>query len=119
VRNIVVADLIMSLDNMIAIGAAAHGSVALIVFGLLLSVPLIIGGATLLIGLLSRFPILVWGGAALLGWIAGDLIVSDPGWRSVTGAWPKIMADYGGGAIGALLVLAIGGSLRLRRNPSG
>ncbi|HLH12236.1 MAG TPA: TerC family protein [Methylovirgula sp.] len=74
VRLIVIADAVMSLDNMVAVAAAAKGSILLILFGLALSIPLIIFGATLLVGLLSRFPILVWAGAALLGYIGGDLI---------------------------------------------
>lgn len=74
VRLIVVADAVMSLDNIVAIAAAAKGSVSLVIFGLTLSVPLIIFGSTLLISLFARFPILVWAGAALLGCIGGELI---------------------------------------------
>jgi YjbE family integral membrane protein len=79
VQTVVVADLVMSLDNVLAIAAAAKGSWSLIVIGLAISVPLIVFGATLVMFLLNRFPALVWAGAALLGWIAGELIVSDPG----------------------------------------
>jgi len=78
VRTIAIADGIMSLDNVIAIAAAAKEDIVLIIFGLLLSIPLIIFGSALVLKLLNRFPILVWVGAALLGWIAGDLIGSDP-----------------------------------------
>lgn len=74
VQVIVIADAVMSLDNIVAIAAAAKGSIVLILFGLALSIPLIIFGATLLVGLLTRFPILVWAGAALLGFIGGELI---------------------------------------------
>lgn len=74
VRAIVVADAIMSLDNIVAIAAAAKGSVLLVVFGLALSVPLIVFGSTLLIGLFARFPLLVLAGAALIGFIGGELI---------------------------------------------
>lgn len=77
VRLIVVADIVMSLDNVIAIAAAADGSITLLVFGLLVSIPLIIAGATLIIAVLDRLPILVWAGAALLGWIAGHVIATD------------------------------------------
>jgi YjbE family integral membrane protein len=78
VKTIAIADVVMSLDNVLAIAAAAKGNNALIILGLLISVPMIIGGATILTAVLQRFPILVWAGAALLGWIAGELIVTDP-----------------------------------------
>jgi YjbE family integral membrane protein len=74
VQVIVIADAVMSLDNIVAIAAAAKGSIILILFGLALSVPLIIFGATLLVGLLTRLPVLIWAGAALLGFIGGELI---------------------------------------------
>lgn len=79
VRLIVVADLVMSLDNVIAIAAAADGSVSLLIFGLIVSIPLIIAGAALIMAALDRLPILVWAGAALLGWIAGHVIATDIG----------------------------------------
>ncbi len=78
IRVIAIADAVMSLDNMIAVAAAAKGSKLLILFGLALSIPLLVFGSTLVLTLLNRFPILVWAGAALLGWIAGDLIGADP-----------------------------------------
>lgn len=78
VRTVAIADVVMSLDNVLAIAAAARGHVGLIIFGLLISIPLIVAGATLIMGLLTRFPILVWAGAALLGWIAGELLFEEP-----------------------------------------
>jgi YjbE family integral membrane protein len=78
VQIVVVADIVMSLDNVIAVAAAAGGSAPLLVLGLAISVPLIVGGAALIMALLTRLPILVWAGAALLGWIAGDVIATDP-----------------------------------------
>lgn len=78
VRIVALADIVMSLDNVIAIAAAAKGHTALFIFGLAASVPLIIAGAALVMSLLTRFPILVWAGAALLGWISGELIATDP-----------------------------------------
>ena len=78
VRIIAIADIVMSLDNVLAIAAAAHGDPLLIVLGLALSVPLVVGGATLITSLLVRFPMLIWGGAALLGWVAGELIATEP-----------------------------------------
>jgi YjbE family integral membrane protein len=78
VKIVAIADMVMSLDNVLAIAAAAGGDTALIVLGLLISIPLVIGGSTLIMGLLTRFPILVWVGAALLGWIAGELLATEP-----------------------------------------
>jgi YjbE family integral membrane protein len=78
VRIVVIADIVMSLDNVIAVAAAANGQVALLILGLAISIPMIIAGAALIMLILDRFPILVWLGAMLLGWIAGDVIASDP-----------------------------------------
>jgi YjbE family integral membrane protein len=78
VKIVVVADIVMSLDNVIAVAAAAKGSYVLLGLGLAVSIPLVIAGAALIMALLERYPVLVWAGAALLGWIAGDLLGSDP-----------------------------------------
>jgi YjbE family integral membrane protein len=78
VKTVAIADMVMSLDNVLAIAGAAKGYIWLIVFGLVISIPLIVAGATFIMALLTRFPALVWAGAALLGWIAGDLIMEDP-----------------------------------------
>lgn len=78
VRIVVIADIIMSLDNVIAVAAAANGEITLLVLGLAISIPMIIAGAALIMLVLDRFPALVWLGAMLLGWIAGGVIVSDP-----------------------------------------
>src|SRR6516162_9287902 len=78
VQIVVVADIVMSLDNVIAVAAAANGSVPLLILGLAISIPLIIAGAALIMALLELLPILVWAGSALLGWIAGDVIATDP-----------------------------------------
>ncbi len=79
VRIVVIADIVMSLDNVIAVAAAANGQLSLLILGLAVSIPMIIAGAALIMLVLDRFPILVWLGAMLLGWIAGDVIASDPG----------------------------------------
>ncbi|MBW8858144.1 MAG: TerC family protein, partial [Bradyrhizobium sp.] len=79
VQIVVVADIVMSLDNVIAVAAAANGSAPLLVLGLAISVPLIVAGAALIMALLAKLPVLVWAGAALLGWIAGEVIATDPG----------------------------------------
>jgi YjbE family integral membrane protein len=78
IRIVVIADIVMSLDNVIAVAAAANGSVPLLILGLAISIPLIVAGAALIMALLNKLPILVWAGAALLGWIAGDVIATDP-----------------------------------------
>jgi YjbE family integral membrane protein len=79
VKIVAIADIIMSHDNVIAVAAAANGSVVLLVLGLLISIPMIIAGAALIMALLDRVPALVWLGAALLGWVAGEVIATDPG----------------------------------------
>ena len=78
IRIVVIADIVMSLDNVIAVAAAANGQLPLLILGLAISIPMIIAGAALIMLVLDRFPILVWLGATLLGWIAGDVIESDP-----------------------------------------
>lgn len=78
IRIVMVADIVMSLDNVIAVAAAADGSLLLLIIGLALSIPLIVAGAAVITSFLNRFPFLIWAGAALLGWIAGEVIVSDP-----------------------------------------
>src|SRR6202163_4176946 len=90
VQIAVVADIVMSLDNVIAVAAAANGSVPLLVLGLAISIPLIVAGAALIMAVLNRLPILVWAGAALLGWIAGDVIATDPA------VHPKLQALFAG-----------------------
>ncbi len=78
IRTILIADAVMSLDNVVAIAAAAHDSVLLIALGLLISIPLIVFGSQLMLKVLHRYPVLVMLGGGLLGWIAGEIIVSDP-----------------------------------------
>jgi len=75
---IVVADVIMSLDNIIAVAAAAQGDLLLLAIGLVVSIPIVMAGAALITVFIERFPLLVWLGAALLGWVAGDAIIADP-----------------------------------------
>jgi YjbE family integral membrane protein len=78
VRIVVIADIVMSLDNVIAVAAAANGQLPLLILGLAISIPMIIAGAALIMMILDRMPVLVWLGAALLGWIGGDVIATDP-----------------------------------------
>jgi YjbE family integral membrane protein len=121
VRIVAIADIVMSLDNVIAIAAAAGGNVALLVFGLAISIPLIVAGAALIMSLLDRFPILIWAGAALLGWIVGEVIATDPVvlnyLTSAYGADVAHMVEYGAAAAGAALVLIVGGTWRRSKRP--
>lgn len=78
VRLVVIADIVMSLDNVIAVAAVAHGNYVLLAIGLAVSIPMVIAGSAIILALLERFPILVWGGAAVLGWVAGEIFATDP-----------------------------------------
>ena len=78
VRTILIADLVMSLDNVIAVAAAAKGSTALLIIGLAISIPLVVFGSKLLLKLMDRWPVIITIGAALLGWVAGEMAVGDP-----------------------------------------
>jgi YjbE family integral membrane protein len=125
VRIVAIADIVMSLDNVIAIAAAAETAgirvdpahadsikTALIVFGLVTSIPLIVAGSALLMALLDRFPILVWGGAALLGWVAGDIMAKDGALERVLSPEQMHTLHYWAAAVGAVFVVAMGWWLR-------
>jgi len=104
VWTVMVADAIMSLDNVIAVAGAANGSYVLLVLGLVISIPLVVYGATLLIKLINRFPVIVTIGAALIGYVAGEAIVSDPvlvGWVDAHAGWLNIV----GPLLGAVVVV--------------
>ncbi|RZL92554.1 MAG: TerC family protein [Variovorax sp.] len=112
VRTILIADLVMSLDNVIAVAAAAQGSMVLLVLGLAISIPLVIFGSTLMIKLMERFPIIVMIGAALIGWVGGETIVNDVSLRGVLAANPWL--HYAAAAAGAAFVVAAGRMLQNR-----
>jgi YjbE family integral membrane protein len=112
VRTIAIADAVMSLDNVIAIAAAAKGSVTLIAFGLLLSIPLIVAGSAIILRIMERFPIIIWFGGALLGWIAGELLISDPAVAPFVPATGPI--HYVAPIVGAAVVVLLGWLLRRR-----
>jgi len=118
VKTIIVADAVMSLDNVIAIAGAAKDSIGLVVFGLVVSVPIIVWGSKLVLTLMDRFPWVIMGGAALLGWIAGDMAVGDvvtKDWVAANAAW----LEYGAPVIGAVGVVAVGKLLAGRARPRG
>jgi YjbE family integral membrane protein len=113
IRTIIIADAVMSLDNAIAIAAAAHGDTTLIVLGLLISIPLIIFGATLIMLLLNRFPIIVIAGGGLLGYIAGEVLATDPAYADKLAAMiphAKTVFEVGG----AVITVALGYWLQRR-----
>ena len=112
VRTILIADLVMSLDNVIAVAAAAKGSMTLLILGLAISIPLVIFGSTLMIKLMERFPIIITFGAALIGWVGGETIVSDVALKGLLAANPWL--HYAGAATGAALVLGLGRLLQKR-----
>lgn len=117
IRTILIADLVMSLDNVLAVAAAAKGNVPLLVMGLLVSIPLIIFGATLLTKVMERFPIIITIGAALLGFLAGEMLLTDPAITTRFGAMSDQTVTLGG-ILGAALVVALGTYLQKRlKNP--
>jgi len=134
VRTIAIADAVMSLDNVIAIAAASRGHPELFIFGLLLSIPLIIMGAQFLTSIITKYPILIWLGAALLGWIAAEMILGDvavlqwlqvnmPSWvvtvppdESALGIGPAKMPHYVTSVLGAAFVCAV--AYVLRKKPA-
>ena len=116
--TIAIADLVMSLDNVVAIAAVAKGSLLLLIIGLGVSIPMIVAGSAIIMTMLDRFPLLVWAGAALLGWIAGELFVTDVGVASYLGAARAHALEYPFAIGGALIVVAIGAWLRYGRRPA-
>jgi YjbE family integral membrane protein len=120
VKIVAIADIVMSLDNVLAIAAAAGDNVWLVVFGLAVSIPLVVAGATLIMALLTRYPILVWAGAALLGWVAGELLATEVALTpyieqaaSAFGAAPKsVMRSFE--VVGALIVIVVGWLIQRR-----
>ena len=136
IRIVAIADIIMSLDNVIAIAAAAQNNYALIIIGLAISIPLIVVGAALIMALLERYPIFVWAGAALLGWIVGEVIVTDPAvepflaryiegtavlnieMKSAALDWARTLAlhlnlvELAAATLGVILVVLVGGTWR-------
>jgi YjbE family integral membrane protein len=139
IRIVVIADIVMSLDNVIAVAAAANGQLSLLILGLAVSIPMIIAGAALIMMVLDRFPILIWLGATLLGWIAGEVIATDPAVHpllqrlldgqialkldatsAVFGVSPHFSLDgdlveYASSVLGAIAVLVVGSIWRRRR----
>jgi YjbE family integral membrane protein len=130
VRIVVVADVIMGLDNAVAVAAVANGRYVLLGLGLAISIPIVVAGSAIVLALIERFPIIVWAGGAVLGWVAGELFVSDPVIASrlqaldlrsfdvdsaISGATPRFahevglnLAELAFGVLGALIVIVAG-----------
>lgn len=119
VRMIVVADLVMSFDNVLAIVQIANGDLVLLAIGLAVSIPIVIAGAALFAALLDRWPLLTWAGAILLGWVAGQTIIGDnaiaPHVPGAAGGYPSNGADIAAGFAGAVLIIVVGSLWRRRR----
>jgi YjbE family integral membrane protein len=126
IKTILIADVVMSLDNIIGVAAAAGGSMTLLILGLAISIPLVVFGATLLVKLMERFPIIITVGAGLIGWVAGEMLVTDPaleGWLTAMGirftqgkpSIGELSLEIIAGLIGAAIVVAWGSWLAKRQ----
>ena len=122
IKTILIADLVMSVDNVIAVAAAAKGSIVLLVLGLGISIPLVIFGATLLMRLMERYPIIITAGAGILGWVAGEMLVTDPalvGWINMNMPWMNMHTPVGEVAwaqfVGVVIVIGAGKWLASRK----
>lgn len=112
IRTILIADLVMSLDNVIAVAATAQGNMVLLILGLAISIPLVIFGSTLMIKLMERFPVIITLGAALIGWVGGETIMNDNLLHGVIVAHPWL--HYVAAAAGAVLVVGLGKLMQAR-----
>ena len=112
IRTILIADLVMSLDNVIAVAATAQGNMVLLILGLAISIPLVVFGSTLMIKLMDRFPVIITLGAALIGWVGGETIVNDNLLHGYTMAHPWL--HYAAAAAGAILVVGLGKLMQAR-----
>ena len=132
IKTILIADFVMSLDNVIAVAAVAKGSIVLLVLGLLISIPLVVFGATMLMKLMETYPVIITVGAALIGYVAGEMLVTDPvvvEWFRAHAHWMidfEIFSVFGrkfelsvAGLVGAVLVVAVGKWLGSREPTEG
>ena len=114
IRTILIADIVMSLDNVIAVAAAAKGSNTLLILGLAISIPLVIFGSSMMIKLMERFPVIIVLGAGLIGWVGGETIISDVALKSMLEANPAL--HYVFAIAGAVLVVGLGKFLQARHH---
>ncbi|HEX5508769.1 MAG TPA: TerC family protein, partial [Pseudolabrys sp.] len=110
------ADIVMSLDNVVAVAAVAKGQYILLTLGLAVSIPMVIAGSAIILALLERFPILVWGGAAILGWVAGEIFASDPIIRELFSGFDPAHVELAAEIIGIILVCGSGYIWRRRHH---
>lgn len=114
VRTILIADLVMSLDNVIGVAAAAKGDELLLIIGLAISIPLVVFGSSMMIKMMERFPVIVVFGAGLIGWVGGETIVSDVALKEILAA--NTWLHYAAAAAGAALVVGLGKLLQARHS---
>jgi predicted tellurium resistance membrane protein TerC len=130
IKTILIADLVMSLDNVIAVAAVAKGSIALLVLGLVISIPLVVFGATMLMKVMETYPVIITVGAALIGYVSGEMLVTDPvvlEWFKANAHWMidfELFTIFGrkfelsvAGLIGAASVVVVGKRLAGRKSP--
>lgn len=113
VKTIIIADFVMSLDNVLGVAAAAHGNVWLLLFGLLVSIPLIAWSSQLVLKLIDRYPWIIYAGGALLGYVAGEMLVTEALLKPMMEAWPLLHGLVP--VVGALTVLLAGRWLSMRK----
>ncbi len=113
IRTIVIADAVMGVDNVLAVGGAAHGSLLLVVIGLAISVPIVVWGSTLVLKWVERFPQIMWFGAAILGWTAAKMMASEPLLKPFFDAYPLARVLLSLAVVGGLIVPPIWRALSL------
>ena len=114
IKTIIVADFVMSLDNIVGVAGASHGSIPLLVFGLVVSIPIIVFASQLIMKAMERLPVIVVAGAGLLGWVAGGMIAGDPVIEPML-AGADTLQRFGLQAVGAGFVVVLGGLIARRR----
>lgn len=114
IKTIIIADAVMSVDNVIAVAGAAHGSIVLVAFGITVSIPIVVWGSKLVLALMDRFPVVITAGGGLLGWIGGGMLVTDP---ALPAGWTVPHGAPLASGLGALLVIGVGKWLSSRRHP--
>jgi predicted tellurium resistance membrane protein TerC len=109
---VVIADVAMSIDNVLAISAIATGNITLLIIGVAISIPFVVAGASLIMNILAKFPILIWAGGALLGWVSGTMIAEEPDVEAALASVPQF--DVVLGSVCALLVLGVAWAMKRR-----
>lgn len=113
IKTIIVADAVMSLDNVIAVAGAAKGEIGLVAFGIAISIPIIVWGSQFVLKLMDRFPMVITLGGALLGWIAGEMLLGDVAFKAILTGLPA-WTHYASGLSGAIFVVVVGAAFARR-----